>query len=107
MKQPKKGKGYLFKEFISEAIDPFDRLLDLFKELVTHASGDVEEALDWMKQLDKEYNLTSEDYTLDDFVEELKKKGYLQEETEGSGGGMAITAKTEQAIRQKSLEQIK
>ena len=27
-----------------------------------------------MRELDKEYNLTNDDYTIDDFVEDLKKK---------------------------------
>ena len=87
--------------------DPFDRLFDIFKELITHTSGDVDEALDWLRELDKEYNLTNEDYTIDDFIDDLKRKGYLREEIDdGQGGGMAITAKTEQAIRQRALEQI-
>lgn len=106
MKKPDKGNGFIFKEYISKAIEPFDRLFDIFKELVTHTSGGVEEALDWMKQLDEEYKLTTDDYNLEDFVEDLKRKGYLREEIESNGGGMTITAKTEQAIRQKSLEQI-
>ena len=28
---------------------PFERLLELFTEVVTHTSGDVEEAMDWMR----------------------------------------------------------
>ncbi len=99
-------RGYLFRQFIPEAQDPFDRLFDIFKEVITHTSGDVDEALDWMEELDREYNLTSDEYTMDDFVEDLKRKGYLREEVEGGEGGMAITEKTEQAIRQRALEQI-
>ena len=83
-------RGYLFKNFTPEAQDPFDRLFDIFKEVITHTSGDVDEALDWMNQLDREYNLTNEDYTMDDFVEDLKRKGYLREEVEGGEGGMSI-----------------
>jgi Ca-activated chloride channel family protein len=84
---------------------PFENLLDIFLELLTHTSGDVDEALDWMKELDQEYNLTDEPYTLDDFVNELKRKGYLKED-KTKEGGMSITAKSEQVIRQRSLEQI-
>ena len=86
---------------------PFDKLFGLFKELLTHTSGDVEEALDWLEELDKEYNLTSEDYTLEDFLEELKKRGYLREEIDEEGvPGMAITPKTERLLRQHALEQL-
>ena len=57
---------------------PFERLLELFTEVVTHTSGDVKEAMDWMRALDDQHGLTDEEYTLDDFYEELKAKGYLR-----------------------------
>ena len=99
-------RGFVFRKFEDEAQTPFDKLFEIFKELITHTSGDFDEAMEWLKQLDEEYNLTSEDYTLDDFVEDLKKKGYIREEVEDGEGGMAITAKTEQAIRKQALDQI-
>src|SRR6056297_49827 len=98
-------KGFIFKRFEAENIPPFDKLFEIFKELITHTSGDFDEAIDWLRQLDQEYKLTDENYTIDDFIEDLKKKGYIREEIEGSGG-MAITAKTERAIRQQALNQI-
>lgn len=99
-------RGFVFRKFEDEAQTPFDKLFEIFKELITHTSGDFDEAMEWLKQLDEEYQLTSEDYTLDDFVEDLKKKGYIREEVEDGEGGMAITAKTEQAIRKQALDQI-
>jgi uncharacterized protein with von Willebrand factor type A (vWA) domain len=67
----------------------------------------VDEAIDWLRELDKEYKLTTPDYTIDDFIEELKAKGYLRDEPEDGGeGSMAITSKMEQSIRQRALEQI-
>ncbi|TPN85131.1 vWA domain-containing protein [Aquimarina algicola] len=100
-------KGFSFKIFEAPDQSPFDKLFDIFQEIITHTSGDLDEALDWMKELDKEYKLTDENYTLDDFVEDLKKKGYIREEIKPDGqGGMSITAKTEQAIRKRALDQI-
>ncbi len=100
-------KGFAFKVFEAPEQSPFDKLFDIFQEIITHTSGDLDEALDWMKELDKEYQLTDEKYTLDDFVEDLKKKGYIREEIKPDGkGGMSITAKTEQAIRKRALDQI-
>jgi len=99
--------GFAFKPYELKEQSPFEKLFDIFQEIITHTSGDLDEALDWMKELDKEYHLTDDDYTLDDFVEDLKKKGYIREEIKPDGkGGMAITAKTEQAIRKRALEQI-
>lgn len=100
-------KGFTFKVFEAPEQSPFDKLFDIFQEIITHTSGDLDEALDWMKELDKEYQLTDENYSLDDFVEDLKKKGYIREEIKpGKKGKMSITAKTEQAIRKRALDQI-
>ncbi|TQD40651.1 vWA domain-containing protein [Haloflavibacter putidus] len=101
-------KGFLFKTFEPEHTTPFEKLFEIFKELITHTSGDFDEAIDWMRELDKEYKLTTEDYTIDDFIEDLIKKGYIQQriEPDGKGGGMKITSKTEQALRQRALNQI-
>jgi len=99
--------GFIFKKFVEEDLSPFDKLFEIFKELITHTSGDFDEAIDWLKQLDVEYKLTTSDYTIDDFIEDLKKKGYIREEIKPDGqGGMGITAKTERAIRQQALNQI-
>lgn len=101
--------GMRFAEYSGHAKSQFEKLLDIFKELLLHTSGDVDESIDWLRELDREYNLTDENYTIDDFIEELKAKGYLREEIEdpnGQGGGMEMTAKTERFIRQSALEQI-
>jgi uncharacterized protein with von Willebrand factor type A (vWA) domain len=100
-------KGFYFKEFEEKSISPFDKLFGIFKELITHTSGDFDEAIEWLRELDKEYELTDEHYTIEDFIEDLKAKGYIREEIDENGGsGMGITAKTERAIRQTALENI-
>jgi Ca-activated chloride channel homolog len=82
----------------------FQQLLDIFMELLTYTNGDAAEALNWLTQLDKQYELTSEDYGLGDFIEDLKQNGYLDENR--ADGSFKISAKTEQGIRKKSLEEI-
>jgi uncharacterized protein with von Willebrand factor type A (vWA) domain len=102
-----KKKGFYFKEFEEKSVSPFDKLFGIFKELITHTSGDFDEAIEWLRELDKEYELTDENYTIEDFIEDLKAKGYIREEIDENGGsGMGITAKTERAIRQTALENI-
>src|SRR5699024_6654186 len=72
-----------------------------------HTSGDFEEAIDWLRQLDEEYELTTPDYTLTDFIEDLIRKGYIQERIRPDGkGGMGMTSKLEQALRQRALQQL-
>ena len=112
-------KGFRFVPYEAAKISPFEKLFDIFQELITHTSGDFDEAIDWLRELDKEYELTDENYTIDDFIEDLKAKGYIQEEFEdgggageegeegdGKGGTMSITAKMERIIRQRALDQI-
>ncbi len=98
--------GFVFKPYVAEEIAPFDKLFEIFTELITHTSGDFDEAIDWLRQLDKEYSLTDENYTVDDFIEDLRKKGYIRDKNEDEGSGLTITAKTERAIRQQALERI-
>lgn len=97
--------GYRFRNYTATKPSRFEDLFRLFKQLITHTSGDVNEALDWLRELDKEYELTDEDYTFQDFINDLKKLGYLREKNDGSGG-LIITPKTEQAIRSSALELI-
>src|ERR1700712_916773 len=82
----------------------FEKLLDLFMQLLTYTSGEVGEALSWLTELDKEYNLTQDEYRMGDFYDDLKDKGYIDEKK--GTGEIKITAKTEQSIRKKSLEEI-
>ncbi|OYU80650.1 MAG: hypothetical protein CFE23_07960 [Flavobacterium sp. BFFFF1] len=100
-------KGFRFRTYEAPFLSPFDKLFEIFKELITYTSGDFDEAIDWLRELDKEYKLTDENYTIDDFIEDLKKKGYIREEFKDDGtAGLGITSKTERAIRQQALDHI-
>lgn len=102
-----KKKGFVFRQYEAPNVSPFDKLFEIFTELITHTSGDLDEALDWLRELDKEYKLTDANYTIDDFIEDLKKKGYIKDEVKDDAtGGLKITAKTERSIRQQALNQI-
>ncbi len=99
--------AYVFTPFEAPNQSPFEKLFDVFSELITHTSGDVDEALDWLKIIDKEYHLTTDEYTMEDFIEDLKKKGYLREELQPDGQGqLSITAKTERVLRKNAMDQI-
>ena len=109
MKEKTNKSGFVFKTYEAPHQSPFEKLFEIFKELITHTSGDFDEAIEWLRSLDKEYKLTTPEYTIDDFIEDLKNKGYIREELDPNGtgeGGMTITAKTERAIRQQALDQI-
>ncbi|HTG57316.1 MAG TPA: VWA domain-containing protein, partial [Niabella sp.] len=99
-------RGFHFSKFDSsqEGKTPFEKLLDIFMQLLTYTSGDVSEALEWLNELDKQYQLTDQDYGIGDFIEDLKQKGYITDDEQR--GEIKITPKTEQGIRKKSLEEI-
>jgi Ca-activated chloride channel family protein len=100
-------KGFKFKPYKATEESPFEKLFSIFTELIVHTSGDFDEAINWLRELDKEYKLTTPEYTIEDFIEDLKKKGYLREEIKPDGTGVAaITGKMERIIRQSALEQI-
>jgi Ca-activated chloride channel homolog len=98
--------GHFFSKYdpLQSGKSKFEQLLDLFTQLLTYTNGDATEALDWLNQLDQKYKLTDNDYGMGDFIDELKEKGYLEENT--ITGQFNITSKTEQGIRKKSLEEI-
>lgn len=100
-------KGFRFTQFVPSK-DPnkntFDQLLDIFLQLVTMTGGDAAEALSWLTNLDKRYNLTHPGYGIGDFIDDLKSKGYLDDKNQKEE--IKITGKSEQAIRKNALEEI-
>ncbi len=98
--------GFHFSKYNPNGNAPskFEELLNLFLQLLTYTNGDFNEAMKWMNELDKEYKLTNEEYGMGDFLEELKAKGYIDENK--INAEIKITSKTEQSIRKKSLEEI-
>lgn len=106
-------KGFTFTRHTPEDLSPFDRVFEVFKDLLTHTSGDIEEAFEWLEMLDKEYDIFTDEYTLADFEEDLKKRGYIKEEKDpedgntGNGKGKnLLTPKLEKALREFALDQI-
>lgn len=99
--------GYRFTHFIPEkdsGKSAFDNLLNIFLQLLVITSGDVNEALSWLTNLDRQHGLASTDYGIGDFIEDLKNKGYVTDQNEK--GEFRITAKSEQEIRKSALEEI-
>lgn len=98
--------GYRFSEFTPNPDEStFDRLFKIFQELMLYTSGDVAESLSWLNELDRQYNLTTDEYGMGDFIRELEEKGYIRGDGDGEGG-MGPTRKMEISLRQKSLDDI-
>lgn len=97
--------GFTFLKYTpNSGQDKFQELLNLFTEILSHTAGDAAEALSWLTELDRNYKITDKNYGIGDFIEDLKSKGYLSEDS--GKGTFKITPKTEQGIRKRSLDQI-
>ena len=99
--------GHRFSRFEppkDDGASDFERLLKIFMELLLITSGNAGEALQWLTDVDRQYKLTRPGYGIGDFIEDLKKNGYLKEE--GAPGEFRVTAKSEQTIRQSALDEI-
>ena len=86
---------------------PFENLFEVFQQLMYYTSGDVDEALAWLSELDKQHHLTTPDYGISDFIEDLKAKGFIRD----SGNGNALkdytpTNKLEISLRKNALDEI-
>ncbi|GAB2776344.1 VWA domain-containing protein [Rhabdobacter roseus] len=100
-------RGHRFFKYIPQeqgGNSKFDQLFSIFQQLLLMTSGDVSQAMSWLSELDRQYNLTSDQYGIGDFFEDMKKKGYLTEENEE--GRVVMTPKSEQSIRRSALEEI-
>ena len=100
-------KGFQFSQYVppeQKDGNKFDQLLNIFQQLLLITSGDVEQAMAWMNQLDRQHGLTDDKYGMGDFFQELKDKGYLTEEN--AEGQIRMTPKSEQTIRKSALDEI-
>lgn len=100
-------KGFQFSQYVppeQKDGNKFDQLLNIFQQLLLITSGDVEQSMAWMNQLDRQYGLTDDKYGMGDFFQELKDKGYLTEEN--AEGQIRMTPKSEQTIRKSALDEI-
>jgi len=99
--------GWQFSEYIPDEDESiFERLLKLFQELLLHTSGNVSEALSWLTELDRKYKLTSEDYGMADFIQDLIDSGYITSGEVVGMPGYVPTSKMEIALRRNALEEV-
>ena len=77
-------------------------LLSIFSSILVQTNGDIDEALDWLEQMGIEYQLFDKDLTFGDFVDELKRQGYIAEKE----GMQILTSKGSRKIRSDMLRKI-
>lgn len=77
-------------------------LMQLFSHLLVQTSGDVEEAMEWLRQLAEEYGIFDENLSLEDLIAKLKERGIIEE----VDNTPVLTTKGVQKIRQDALKEI-
>lgn len=96
---------YRYSKWTPESMTDEQRLqglMSLFSYLLLQNSGDVEEALEWLKQLAQEYGLFDETMTMEDFINTLKEMGIIEDAKDV----VVLTTKGIQRIRQDALNEI-
>src|SRR5687768_17721859 len=99
--------GFRFSKFSpppGQGKSDFDKLLKIFMQLVLITSGNVVEALQWLTEVDRQHGLTNDKYGIGDFIDDLKRNGYITDE--GPKGEFKLNARSEQQLRQSALEEI-
>jgi uncharacterized protein with von Willebrand factor type A (vWA) domain len=79
-----------------------ESLLSLFSYLTVKTSGDVEEALEWLRQLAERYGIFDERLSMEDLIRKLKELGIIEE----VNGEQTLTTRGIQKIRQDALRHI-
>ena len=101
-------KGVIFKKYIGLIKDlnakNFEDLLKIYQQLLLITSGDFNKTISIMTELDRKHNFTPENYGIGDFIEDLKKKGYIKENP--NDHKIKITKKSELELRHSALDEI-
>lgn len=78
------------------------QLVSLFSYMMIQTNGDVQEALDWLRQIASEYDLFDETMSLDDFIEKLRQMGLIADVDDVP----TLTDKGIQQVRQDALREV-
>lgn len=89
-------------EFSQTDEQRLEQLTKLFNYLVLQTSGDVEQALEWLRQLAEEYGIFDENLSMEELIEKLKELGVIEE----VNNQFELTTKGIQKIRQDALKEI-
>jgi len=75
--------GVIFEKFIGSIKNlkskNFDDLFKIYQQILLITSGDFNKTISVLTELDRKYNITSDKYGIGNFVDDLKKKGYITE----------------------------
>ena len=101
-------EGVIFEKFLGSLKNlkskNFDDLLKIYQQILLITSGDFNKTISLLTELDRKYKITSDNYGIGNFIEDLKKKGYIVENKPEDN--IEITKKSEIELRKSALEEI-
>lgn len=92
---------HLDPERLRELLAGLD-LQRLFQQLLLAASGDVDQAMEWMRYLQRR-GVIDEDIDLEEFLEEMQRQQVVQPDGEG---GLRLSGVGERRLRRSAFEEI-
>jgi Ca-activated chloride channel homolog len=98
---------FKFSKYVPEVKggNKFEQLLNILQQLLLIFAGDVSQSLSYLSELDRKYQLTDDSYGMANFIDDLKKQGYLKDDNSDDVSSK-MSAKMEGSIRKSSLEEI-
>lgn len=100
----KPGVKFYFDQDRLKLKSLFEELFDLFRELISMTGGDVQEAISWLSEVDRQYQITSSQYGIADFIRDLEEKGFLRRERPNLP--LKPSSKMDSSIRQSAFDSI-
>ena len=108
---------YRYTQFDEQAMQEAreQQLKKLFLQLLMHTGGNVDKALEWLKDLADRYNLWGDDMTPEQFKETLQEEGYITPDKQQKSQGKTTerqrmrfvpTPKAERAIRTDAFHEM-
>ena len=89
-------------ETSTTAEQELERMLNIFSYVLLQMSGDAEQAMDILRELNEQYGLLKS-MSMDDFVQLLQQQGFLDRD---ENGNLRSTPKSDRMMRTDSLNEI-
>jgi uncharacterized protein with von Willebrand factor type A (vWA) domain len=96
---------YRYSKWTPESLTDEQRLeslVSLFSYLMLQTSGDIEEAMEWLRQIAEEHGIFDESLSMEDLLAKLKEMGIIEEVNDTP----TLTTRGVQRIRQDALREI-
>lgn len=99
--------GFEFSDYVpkDKKSASFEKIYPIFKELILALSGKIDEALSYLNEVDKRYQIFDDNYRLSDFINDLIDKKLI-ELTPSKDGKFIVSKRLELNLRKQALKDV-